>query len=525
MAHELGSDSRRIRPRRWSPSNLARLAVMSLLVASCGTRVPSDGLAEGPSEAQGAVHSTSGPSIGTGVPTGEASQSPVPAPEATSSGSAPQAAPSVRSGPSGNTALRRSPPEVQSSSASDGSPSSRHPGPPGKPGLAPSPPGGGGRGQEPATPINAVKTPVVLASVGTYSGPAGTVLAPMVQGGQFWVKHINSKGGLNGHAVRLLVYDDSGDSARHRAQVQKAIEQDHAIAFLVNGEAITGRSSIDYITAKRVPIVGTDTGEPWVYDSPMYFPQASSGDGAMYPMIGAAAQVAIPAGKTKLGSVVCIEGQTCLDAERTWSKSAQNLGFEYVSKSQASIAQPDFTAECLRARNAGVEVLLVGLDQNSVRRVSAACGRQAYRPIFVSAPVTIVDEWKDDPNLDNSLAAPNTFPYFQSGTPGTDEFQRAARLFGGGAAPQQQGLTVGWVAGKLLERAAANLPEPPTSEAILRGLWSIKDDALGGLTQPLTFVEDRPVTPISSCWFTIAIRGRAWVSVDGFKLHCAKLPA
>ena len=43
---------------------------------------------------------------------------------------------------------------------------------------------------------------------------------------------------------------------------------------------------------------------------------------------------------------------------------------------------------------------------------------------------------------------------------------------------------VGWVAGKLLERAGANLPDPPTSEAILRGLWSVSNDNLGGLTEP-----------------------------------------
>lgn len=58
------------------------------------------------------------------------------------------------------------------------------------------------------------------------------------------MKFINERGGLNGHAVRLLAYDDGGgDPARNRAQAQEAVERQHAIAFLMNGADITGQSS------------------------------------------------------------------------------------------------------------------------------------------------------------------------------------------------------------------------------------------------------------------------------------------
>lgn len=70
-----------------------------------------------------------------------------------------------------------------------------------------------------------------------------------------------------------------------------------------------------------------------------------------------------------------------------------------------------------------------------------------------------------------------------------------------------------------MERAAARLPEPPTSEAILEGLWSMKDDNLGGLTEPLTFIKDKPAVP-KACWFDVRIRERKWVSPDNFDYHC-----
>ncbi len=159
-----------------------------------------------------------------------------------------------------------------------------------------------GGGSPPGPPAPTKASPVVLASVGTYSGPIGTVLTPMLQATQAWVNTANARGGLNGHPVQLIVYDDGGDPAKSRAQVQEAVEKRRAIAFVQMGQPITGQCCIDYITAKRIPVIGSETGSPWFYDtSPMYFPQTGSGELLTLSAIYSAAQEAIPAGKTKLG--------------------------------------------------------------------------------------------------------------------------------------------------------------------------------------------------------------------------------
>ena len=96
------------------------------------------------------------------------------------------------------------------------------------------------------------------------------------------------------------------------------------------------------------------------------------------------------------------------------------------------------------------------------------------------------------------------------------------RLFGKGVAP---GLRppAGWVTGKLLEKAAARNTEPPTSKAILEGLWSIRNDTLGGITAPLTFEKEKPAAKIA-CWFGVMTKNQTWTSVDGFKMHCRDKP-
>jgi branched-chain amino acid transport system substrate-binding protein len=340
----------------------------------------------------------------------------------------------------------------------------------------------------------------------------------MLQGAQLWVKHINGKGGLNGHLVKLVVYDDGADTARHRAQVQQAVERQHVIAFLMNAEVFTGAGSIDYLNAKRVPVVGVSGGEPWAYSSPMYFPQLSTGDGFARSAVPSFAQQAIPKGKTRLATLVCVEASGCDPVDNKMAEMAKQYGFEHVYRARVTVTQPDYTAECLAARNQRAEILVPILDTNSVRRVAASCARQGYHPIF-GLPGTVVDhKMKDDPNLEGAIAWTNVFPYFQSGTAATDEFQKALRTYGEGI-PLGMGPPTGWVAGKLLEKAGAGLPEPPTSEALLSGLWSLQNDTLGDLTLPLTFTRDQ-VPPLLVCWFDFTISGRTFLSPDRFKRHC-----
>ena len=370
----------------------------------------------------------------------------------------------------------------------------------------------------PAVPAEA--SPVVMGSVGTYSGPAASTLRPILEGAQLWVKYINGRGGLNRHPVKLIVFDDGGDPARHRAQVQEAIEKRNVLGFLANAEALTGHGSQQYIATKGVPVVGTEGAADYPYENPMYFVQHPSGRSLYLTFLLALAEQLKPTGKSKVATLMCAEAQACGDTDSVFAERAESVGLELVYRARPSIAQPDFTAECLAARNAGAETLYMEMDSNSVPRIAAACARQGFRPQFATSHAIALDRFKADPNLEGLLSSTAYFPWFQSGTPATDEFQAAFEAFGGGLI-LGAGTGEGWVAGKLLERAGSQLPEPPTRDALLRGLWSVRNDDLGGLTYPLTFVQGQPAAR-KSCWFDIAVRQKTWVSADGFALRCGE---
>jgi branched-chain amino acid transport system substrate-binding protein len=359
---------------------------------------------------------------------------------------------------------------------------------------------------------------LLLASVGTYSGPVASALIQILYGAQMWVKTVNQNGGLAGHTVKLFVYDDGADPARHRAQVQDAVEQRKVVAFLANAEPLTGQASVEYLTKAKVPVIGMSGAEPWAYTSPMFFPQASN-DVALYrTIVQSVGTQAVARGKTKVGTLVCVEIPGCAQTEQLFSDSAAKLGYQHVYKGRTSLAQPDFTAECLAARNAGAEVLFILLDPNSISRVSGGCVRQGFKPTFAASAQGIFHDMKKDPNLDGLLTSSPVFPFFQGDTPATREFQDARAEFGQKyeLAPN---LTLGWVAGKLAEKAGAKLSEPPTSASLLAGLWAIRNDNLNGLTQPLTFLENQPPKPVV-CWFNITIKSQEWRSPDNSQLHC-----
>jgi branched-chain amino acid transport system substrate-binding protein len=118
---------------------------------------------------------------------------------------------------------------------------------------------------------------ITIGSVGTLSGPVGGSLVGGVRALQAWVEAQNAKGGLRGHPVKLVVADDGGDPARHRALVQQFVERDKVIAFIHNVAPLSGQAAVSYLQEKKIPVIGTEGGSPWVNENPMYFPQMPNG--------------------------------------------------------------------------------------------------------------------------------------------------------------------------------------------------------------------------------------------------------
>jgi branched-chain amino acid transport system substrate-binding protein len=330
---------------------------------------------------------------------------------------------------------------------------------------------------------------------------------------------VNSRGGLNGHPVNLVTADDGADPARHRAQVQEMVERDHVIAFVANQEPLSGEPSVAYHNHVRVPVIGSEGNGQYFYESPMHFPPFAHASPLLKAWLASSAEQLVPESKTKLATMACHEATGCgqFDALAGGGYAAE-VGFKVVYRARSSIAQPDYTAECLNAKSAGAEVFWLVMDANSVSRIVTSCSRQGYRPTYVLPLNGSTSAHLAVPDFEGAIIASQAFPWVVSDTPATAEFQAALARYRPGlpVAPQH---SVGWTAAKLFERAAARMPEPPTAVAVLEGLWGIRGDDLGGLTHDLTFTRDQPAAE-RICWFKVRIRDGRFIAPDGTHHYC-----
>jgi branched-chain amino acid transport system substrate-binding protein len=348
---------------------------------------------------------------------------------------------------------------------------------------------------------------VTVGSVGNYSGPAGNSQAPGAAALQVFARYSNERGGVGGHPVKVIVVDDGGDPARHQAAVKDLVENHAVLAFVANLASLTASSARAYLEQKQVPVIGGEVSTPIWFDSPMFFPEGPNYRSLIRGM--ALAGKRLGQGRTKLGALTCQEAEVCNNVDK-WlfdEGFGEQAGLEPAYRGRISLTQPDFTAECLAARNAGVDLLNVTGDPNTVGRVAASCDRQGYHPMFLQHSAT-VDNGTAGAAGGNfeALLVTLTFPWVATGNPALDEYQEAMRAH---RTSPSAATSMGWASAKLFARAAAALGEPPTRAQLLEGLYSLRDETLGGLTVPLNFRRGEPAVD-SGCWFVLQAGEGKW---------------
>lgn len=513
MERSSHSPSRRIRAAV-SGNRLTVLTVIVLALGACGTRVnqveeaappasaahsaPADaGSGEAPApEADGAV---GGGAAAVDVPASAGHPSTTRAPGAPST---PVATPRT-----GGASAAKPQSGVKAAGRDQGKTSPASPAAP-VPGPTPSVPGS-----------SSGRSEILLGQVGTFSGPIGSIFKGAVTALQVWVKSVNEAGGLNGHPVRVFTMDDGGDPARSKANVQELVERRRVIAFIADFSLLTRGAHSQYLLERKIPVLGGEAATPEWTTRPNYFSVLSTAEVEVFGLLGDLKGL----GKTKLAYVYCAESQECQNALGWIKKYGPDQGVQLVYSSQISVAQPDFTAECLAARNSGADVVFFAGDDATIMRGATSCVRQSYSPLFASASVMQTDRMAQSPAFGGSgmkmFGNQAIFPWFlKTGTPGIQEF--ATRIAKYAQSANTDGaMATGWASAKLLEAALRSAPGNVTSAEIFKGLWTLKNETLGGLIAPVSFSEGQPSAK-GRCWFPTAIQDGKWVAPQGAVPRC-----
>ena len=371
-----------------------------------------------------------------------------------------------------------------------------------------------------STAGSTAKSVVNLGSVGTYSGVIGAVFANARQSLDVWQAYTNAHGGLNGHPVHLSIEDDGGDPSTSASEVEQEVTQDHVIAFVGNLMPLTVNASVPYLQQQHIPVIGGDSTTPEWWQSPMLFPQASYVGGGDEDKI--TLQTVVAKGLTKMGLLYCVEDPECTTAyqELIQKGYAQQDGVTPAYSSSFSITQPDFTAQCLDAKQAGATFIYFAGDSASLLRMANNCAAQSYDPLYVAESLGVNATLQSNPHLEGLISAQSNFPWMDAFTPSQALYQQAMKTY----APGVQGSSATaaeWASGMLAVAAAGDLGPTPTSAQFLQGLWGIKQNDLGGLAPPLSFNPNGPATP-SPCYFMMTLHNGQFVDLNNGATRCVQ---
>lgn len=370
--------------------------------------------------------------------------------------------------------------------------------------------GSGGPAQ---TGTPGTKAPIVIGTIGAFSGgsvgPDGPAELTMMKG---WASSVNDAGGLGGHPVRLIPMDDGPNPSAGLDDVKQLIQNDHVVAIVGDFDP-SDSNWTSYVKTSGVPVVGTETTPSFPTD----FPSGSNAIAAIY----GAMQVAKTVGPN-FGSLFCAEYTECAKGTSLYTTVANSLGGIQVKvAAKVSGTQPDYTGPCQQLINAKINTVQIGEPAAVAQRIWDTCKSLGLNATLIQINDTISPAWLKDSAFNGMRATESNAPFFLDQTPGQQEYRAALKKYIPSLGDQDDPAPeYAWVAGKLFEKAIGAAPAGRiTSDSILRGLYSLKDETLGGLAPPLNFVKGQ-IAQIN-CYFVVGIDDGRWVAPQGNKTSCA----
>ena len=282
---------------------------------------------------------------------------------------------------------------------------------------------------------------------------------------------------------------------------------------------LTVQASVSYLQQQNIPVIGGDASSATWWQSPVLFPQGSSdigSDQAVFTIKAAAAK-----GYTKMGVVYCVEDPTCSNGIQSLIQpgGGAQAGVDHrllvvdqhhaarlhrtVPRRQAGRrnlhllrrrrGQPHADGE--RLRRAGVQAALRGGQHrhHGQPRIRTPTSTGCW-PARRTSPGWTASRRRRRPT---SRRSSNT-------TPNSPARQR----------PRLNGRQGCWPS-----RPTRTSPPPRRRREFFQGLWSIKNNNLGGLAPPLTFNQGGNATP-SNCFFLMTLQNGQFVDLQNGNTTC-----
>jgi branched-chain amino acid transport system substrate-binding protein len=353
---------------------------------------------------------------------------------------------------------------------------------------------------------------ITVGAIGEFSGPFASSEGGIPKVLAAWASTVNAAGGFNGKTVKVITKDAGTTTGANLTAAKALISQDHVVAIIDTDSADS--AWLPYASAQKVPVV---LGYPSI---------AGVADATAFPItpspfaIGYGYMATAKTYSASAGLAYCAE--TCTQEAGLFQALAQPAGVSLQVSLKASSTAPDYTAVCQAFKDKNVGSYVLGFGGAAVTRITDTCYQQGLRIPQIVSGFNSDPTWKTDKAFDGSVAVDGVAPFFDSNTPGQQAYRAALSKY----APSIVGQSVdnswsafAWASGQVLAAAAKNTTGTVTAASITSGFYTLKDETLGGMVQPLNYTKGVPTD--LTCYFTWKISGGTLMAgADGDKPTC-----
>jgi len=361
-------------------------------------------------------------------------------------------------------------------------------------------------------PSAASKSPYVIGSIVSQTGPFASSDAPGAEGIKAWAAYVNSHGGINGHQVQLSVKDDQGNPAVALSEIKAFAAQSNLIAVVGSVSSEEGAWG-PVASAEKLPVVGDFPFTPVSYSAKYVYPQGTTFPSTLYGQVYAAVKLAH---NTRIGFYYCAEESACALSVPAVKAAAASLGGTVVNTQAVPATAPNYDSVCQAAKSAGVQSMVLALGESTIVSVAQSCASVAFTPNYSFQTTSLEpSEGSIAPLNNHSYGITETFPWVSSGTAAQQAFQAGDKAANVPASDYGAALSLAWTGGALFQSAMQNVSGTATRAAVASAVSSLpKGDTLGGLAPPLTYVANAP-TPQIKCFFVMKLSGGQWSAPYG----------
>jgi branched-chain amino acid transport system substrate-binding protein len=366
-----------------------------------------------------------------------------------------------------------------------------------------------------ASPAGAAKTGGSTILVGAINETTGSCLPSPNQDVpntlNAWQKWVNGHGGILGHPVKVMQYNDNCDPAQSAADAQKLISA-HVLAIFDSTEQDTAWAAA--AASAHIPVIcATQTGNGLTcFGNANFFPVGATVIGGLYGNVLAAKQ----AGAKSFTTIYCTEVAACAQAIPLLKGFTTSLGMTWATPLAASETASSYTAQCVTLQQEKVSAIFPAGPPSGT--VASDCAQQGYHPIVTQSAGTWQNSFLKVSALNGSVGTTSDIPWTVHNAATKTFDQATGNLVHTAYSPFY--ISVTWAAGLVFETALKNsgATANPTAASVYQGLYAMNDDTMGGFTPPLTYVQGKPTDV--SCFFTVGIKHGAFVAPNGAKYQC-----